>query len=779
MSIASKYKKLLLGASLLVFLAFIFCLPSKLFKQATCTVLYDKEGQLLGARIASDGQWRFPHNEEVSEKFEKAFLSFEDKYFYRHPGVNPMAILRALYQNTKEKRLVSGGSTVTMQVAKMSRGYRARTIKQKIIEVILAFRLELRFSKKEILALHASNAPFGGNVVGLDAAAWRYFGHPAHDLSWAEAATLAILPNAPSLMNLDKNRRALIEKRNRLLARMHKEEILDDIDYELARAEPLPDKPYPIPQMARQLLNHFEKSGQKGQRIHSSIDAHLQKQTTDILQRHHSILSMAEVHNGAVLIAEVQTGKVLAYVGNTKDKQNAHGNMVDCIQAGRSSGSILKPFLYAAAQMDGQLLPHTLVEDVPLHINGFAPVNFDEQYDGAVPADKALSRSLNVPAVNMLEKYGLQKFYNKLQSLHLSTINKHPEHYGLSLILGGAETSLWDIAGAYASLGRSMVHYTKHEAKYDLSDFRSLTLFESATKPKARPSWNAPFDAGASYLTLKALLELRRPEQEQGWKSFQSGKRISWKTGTSFGHRDAWAIGMNKSYLVAVWIGNADGEGRPGLTGVSSAAPVLFDVFDLLPNSEWFEPPYNDLEYTITCAHSGHLAGPHCIEKDTILSHSNAERSAPCPYHKLIHLDQTESYMVSKSCCETPISRSWFVLPPKLAWYYKRKHANYAGLPPLKKGCTDQAIQNMDLIYPKHNTKIFMPRGFDGLQSEAVFEAAHNNPMATIHWHIDDQYHGKTQGMHKIELQADAGKHLLTLVDHEGETIHKMFEVLR
>ena len=441
----------------LLLLAYWFCLPNPLFTYPTCMILEDNQGNLLGARIAADGQWRFPYNELLSEKFIDAIIEFEDRRFYKHPGVDPIGIARAMEQNFRLGKRVSGASTISMQTIRLSRQGKPRSIYQKMVEIILATRLEIRYSKKEILALYASNAPFGGNVVGLHSASWRYFGKNPDQLSWAEAATLAVLPNSPSLIHPGRNRQTLLAKRNRLLDRLLANGKIDELTCELAKEEPLPEKPLALPRLAPHLLDrayqeHFRGKNGQVSRLRTSIDRTLQQQATQILQRHQRDLSGNGVHNIAAVIMEVETGQVVAYVGNVIGAGKEHGEAVDIIKAPRSTGSILKPFLYALAINDGNILPTSLLTDIPTQLKGYRPENYHKSYDGVVPARRALARSLNVPSVYLLQDYGLEKFHFGLQKIGLTTITQMPNHYGLTLILGGAEAKLWDLCNAYSCL---------------------------------------------------------------------------------------------------------------------------------------------------------------------------------------------------------------------------------------------------------------------------------------------------------------------------------------
>ena len=781
-------KKRLIGffVVFVILLFYFFSLPRKMFDKPACTLIDDRDGMLLGAKIADDGQWRFPAADSLPEKYVKALILFEDKRFYRHFGVDPFALMRAFKQNISTHRTTSGGSTITMQVIRLMKDNPSRNIFQKIKEVILATRLEFRCSKNKILCLYASNAPFGGNVVGIGAASWRYFGREPYELSWAEAATLAILPNAPSLIHPGRNRERLLNKRNRLLDRLFEEGIISEETCSLAKDEPLPEKPLPLPNDAPHLLNRVAIT-HKGERVRTTIDKSLQLRANNIVQRHAALYQSNYIYNIAVVVAEAVTGDVLAYVGNVyNDDNTAHGNRVDVITAPRSTGSILKPFLYAAMLDGGELLPDMLVTDIPLQIRNFAPRNFNHSYDGAVPAHRALERSLNVPAVRMLQNYGNEKFHLLLQNLGMTTLNKSADHYGLTLILGGAEGSLWDISGIYAGLSRCLQHYTEFSGMYDPDNYHPLNFIDSQSsrfrpqKTLSNMATTAPVEAAAIWQTFQSLSELNRPEEEATWKSFSSSRRIAWKTGTSFGHRDAWAVGVTPAYVVGVWVGNASGEGRPSLTGVNYAAPVLFDHVAQMSHGAWFKPPYDDMTPLAICRKSGHRASSICDEVDTVFVAKAGIETEPCPYHSMIHLSNDLKYRVNSDCASVNemVHTPWFILPPAQEWYYKTKNIDYKPLPPIHPDCmSSEAQQQMELIYPQQSISIVLPRQLDGSPGQVVFRAAHRRKSAVIFWHVDRQFIGSSQAPHQMPAAPAAGTHRLTLVDDAGNTISEIFTV--
>jgi len=774
-----------LGTGFIFIFWYIFCLPYPLFDDPVSQVVEDVHFELLSARIAADGQWRFPEPDSIPEVYVQSLIEFEDQNFFHHQGVDPFALLRAVFQNLSHGRIVSGGSTISMQVIRMAKGNPARSIPQKMMEAILSTRLEFGYSKARILRFYAANAPFGGNVVGIEAAAWRYFGKSPALLSWAEGALLAVLPNSPALIHPGRNRTALLNKRNKLLDRLATKGIIDKTTCELAKSEELPEAPHPLPRLAPHLLDRV--ASEKGHlRIRSSIQLGLQERVMDLAQRHQQLLKFSQIHNLAILVADVRSGEVLAYVGNAPLAGAEHGEQVDVITAPRSSGSILKPFLYGLALEDGLILPHSLLADVPMNINGYRPENFQEGYDGLVPASEALARSLNIPFVDLLRQYDYDRFHFQLKKLGMSTLTQAPGHYGLSLILGGAETKLWDLCGMYSSMARVLGHFPRYSGRYDPSDYRALSYLPLPAQvvPKLRDLSINPevLSAGCIWAAFEAMQEVQRPGAEGEWQQFSTSRRVAWKTGTSFGFRDAWAIGVTPEYVVGVWAGNADGEGRPGLVGTLAAAPVLFEAFGLLPPTSWFDTPYDDLTKVETCRETGFRAGQHC-PIDTSRVPKKALNSPVCRFHQLIHLDQTEAYQVNAQCYlpNKIIHRPWLVLPPLEEFYYRQRHPEYAVLPPFHPDCQSvvgNEASPMQLIYPRHVSRIFVPVDLDGRKSKTIFQVAHRRADAKIHWHIDQDFVGTTQTFHQFALEPPAGKHTLTLVDENGYRLEQRFEII-
>ncbi|MEM6764217.1 MAG: penicillin-binding protein 1C [Bacteroidota bacterium] len=788
-------RRYLLGiVGLIAIGTYLFSLPKAFFHDPESTVLLDKNGELLGARIAEDGQWRFPEIKKVPDKFASAIVLFEDKRFYSHPGVDLLAMGRALRLNFQKGKIVSGGSTISMQVIRLARKGKPRTVWEKVVEVWLATRMELSYSKPEILAMYASHAPFGGNIVGLEAAAWKYFSRSPENLSWSESAMLAVLPNAPGLIHPGKNRNLLLQKRNQLLDRLVEKGKLDQNTAFLAKSEPLPEKPTPIPQHIPHLLDYVQKGALADTKhTYTTLDIHLQKEASKRVENHVYGLASKGINNAAAIITEVETGDILAYVGNVSPFQEGaetHSYGVDITQARRSSGSILKPVLYAAMIQSGELLPEMLVPDIPSQYGGYTPLNYSLTYDGAIPAWKALARSLNIPTVHLLSRHGVSKFYAELQQCGITTLHRRPQEYGLTLALGGAEVTLVELAAMYAGMARNLKHFSHYKGKYEENAFRPINLWRDKSKGKLNPGEfsglvnQQALSAAATWFTFEAMLELTRPETDQFWKQYQSSRKIAWKTGTSFGFRDAWAVGLTPEYVVSVWVGNADGEGRPGLIGAQAAAPLMFSLFQMLPDRrQWFQAPLDEMQQIATCRKSGHLAGRFCPEADTSWVQTTIQEQVTCPYHKKILLGKKSGLQVNRDCIdqlEEAITVPWFILPPAWEKYYKRRHPDYLLLPAWTPGCKSEVgdLQMMQWMYPRINSSIYIPVELDGKLGKVVFELAHRQDERTVFWHLDEAFVGQTTGIHKLSLQPNPGDHTLTVVDDLGNSLSREFTIL-
>ncbi|MCC4308046.1 MAG: penicillin-binding protein 1C [Alcanivorax sp.] len=761
-----------LGAAVLVLAALAGLqfapLPASLHQQAYATLMLDRQGRPLAARIAADQQWRFAPVDAVPDKYRRALITFEDRRFYAHPGVDPLAIGRAAVANARAGRVVSGGSTLTMQLARLLRDDPPRTLAEKAREALLALRLEWHLSKDRILVEYASRAPFGGNTVGLRAAAWRYFRRPPEALSWAEAALLAVLPNSPALIHPGRDRARLRAKRDRLLTVLHRRGELDADDLTLAKLEPLP-RVHELPSLAPRLLDTLSAGG-GGPLLRTTLDADLQRRVRDLADRHGRRLGRQGVHNLAVVVIDHRDLETRAYLGNVQHGDtDTYGAAVDIAARPRSTGSVLKPLLYGLALDAGLILPDTLIPDLPTNYGGYSPENFDREFRGAVPAHEALARSLNVPAVRLLRRYGVGRFHDQLRELGMTTLFRPADDYGLTLVLGGAEGTLEELTAIYARLIATA------------RDGRAAPVTRLAgVTPVAAPF---PISPGAAWLTLDALRDVARPGTARQWRLYRSSQPIAWKTGTSYGLRDAWAIGSNGRYTVGVWAGNGNGEPAPHLGGADTAAPLMLDVFSLLGPAPFPEPPLNDLKPVQVCADDGYLAGGRC-PATTALAPLHSHFRTVTPHHRRVHLDDNGQRV--HGGCEAVArmeSRDWFVLPPAQAWFYRQRHPDYRPLPAWRSDCVAGAraldpTPPLAILYPHAGAGLYLPRELGGRRGRAVFRVVHERDDARLFWHLDDRYLGVTEHFHQWAIQAAPGWHTLTLVDDQGFRLQRRFKVL-
>lgn len=756
-------------------------MPRPLFDLPVSPVLVDQNEQLMGAKIASNGQWHFSESDSIYYKFKKALLHYEDRHFYNHIGVDPRGIARAIRNNLAGKKR-QGGSTLSMQIARMSHAKGKRTYLKKLKEMLLAVRIELTYSKEKILRMYASNAPFGGNIIGIEAASWRYFGKSHTGLSWAESAMLAVLPNAPGLIHPGRSRDRLKDKRDRLLLSMYEHGILDKDEYQLATLEPLPLKPKALPQTAPHLLDYLIKTNYGQERFHSTIDARLQEQVNVTAKQYGRSLQNALINNMAILITDLEKNEVIVYVGNTPGLERKHQPFVDMVQARRSSGSVLKPLLYAKAIDNAKISPYSLLRDVPDNWGDYAPKNYSKKFEGLVPADESLFRSLNLPFVDLLHRYDHQKFLKELKDLQFSSIDRSADNYGLSLILGGAEITLWDLSKVYGGMSRTLRNYPNNGGKYADAYYDSPLLLKDSKPAKIKLNKQYEhFSAASIWYTMEALSSLKRPGTEGDWQYFSSAQKIAWKTGTSHGFKDAWSIGVNGKYLVGVWVGNANGQGREGLLGLQAAAPLFFKIFNALPNQSWFEKPMDELFDQELCAVSGFKPTDKCPKKNTLLPKSNENLKA-CTHHKWVTCTSDSLYRANKECEQilqlTEVS--YFIPSPKEAYFMNRGGRTVQSLPPLHPDCNDLYRKNsMEFIYPpSNNFKLYIPKKLNNEKSNLIFSAVHSSESTPIYWHLDDKYLGETRYIHDMPFSTNKGKHVMLLKDAKGNEKRVVFEVL-
>ena len=752
----------------LFLLWYYFALPKQLFTKPMSTVVYDENGELLGAHIAKDGQWRFEMTSTVNPKFEECILAYEDNRFRSHIGVDPIALIRAIRSNFSAGKIKSGASTITMQTIRLHQDNPERTYWEKFKEIILATRLEWRCSKQEILQYYSANAPFGGNIVGIDAAAWKYFGRSQERLSWSEAATLAVLPNSPALVHPGRNRLRLEQKRNSVLLDLLKAERIDSLTYELSILEPLPEKPYPIPLIAPHLMfRHLSVSNARSHVVHSTLNKNAQKKAQEIVDRNSANLASNGVLHAAALVLENATGEIKAYIGNSGSFTAGEQRMVNMIHAPRSTGSILKPLLYASAMNYGEITPLELLEDAPVQYGSYSPKNYTKMYGGVISAKQMVSKSLNVPAVNLLAKLGVSRFHTLLKQYGMTSLHAAPNHYGLSLILGGAEVTMWDLGKMYLAFAQ----------KNGLATNQNFTIHYDRSDTTKTDFSNYP-DCGVIWKTFEAMNELSRPGAEASWKRYSSAKKVAWKTGTSFGGRDAWAVGVSKDYTYVVWTGNADGTGKPNLTGYQSSAPILFELVHLFQTENtWFSEPKDDLDVERICKQSGMRASKHCTEHLYESIPKSSGKTSLCTYCKTFFLDSSRTWIVNDEAYPVHLKKkiAQFILPPLSAYYYKIKHPDYIDLPPVK-GAVQ--VSTFKIIYPTHQSSLYLPHFTNEERAQVLFRAVASKKDAVLYWHINDKFVGRTKNEHEFKKVLESGDYCLSVIDQFGQKEVLTFTIL-
>lgn len=552
-------------------------------KDSFAQVVYAKDGRALRAFADSKGIWRQQATiDSVSPLYLQALLTYEDQYFWSHIGINPVSLLRALYLNWQCDCIISGGSTLSMQVARILHPHR-RTLSGKMIQILRTLQLELSLSKAEILTLYLNFAPFGGTVEGVEAASQAYLGKSAQTLSHAEAALLAVLPQSPSRIRPDRYPKRAEKSRNKVLNRLADKQVWSNNDISSAKLEQVfaakPSRPNHAPLLSRILIEQFPQQ----KKIISTIDYDLQIGLEDHLKSF--IGNQPDKSSAAVLVIENKTATVKAYLGSADFNDSSRFSNVDMIKAIRSPGSTLKPFIYASAIDKGLIHSHSLLNDTPRYYSDYKPENFTQQFSGPVTVQSALQRSLNVPAVQVLEHFGAKKFYNQLASAGIKLTLPKAAQPNLSIALGGAGINLWQLVQAYSSLS--------NQGKVLSPRYYVEPKHHSQRKPSLKKPARYLMSESSAWITYKMLIDNPRPNALLSENIQRATNDIAWKTGTSYGFRDAWAIGTSAKYTIGVWLGRPDGTPQPGHYGSLTAAPLLFTLSDVLHQNahSWIAQP--------------------------------------------------------------------------------------------------------------------------------------------------------------------------------------------
>lgn len=740
-------------------------LPEDRLRPPASTVVLDRAGRPLRFFLAPDEQWRIPANlSEVNPRLLEAVLAYEDQWFDWHPGVNPFSLLRALGQNLNAGRIVSGGSTLTMQVARMIEP-KPRTYRGKLVEIFRALQLELTYSKREILTFYLNLAPYGGNIQGVAAASWLYFGKSPARLSPAEMALILALPQAPESRRPDLFPGPARSARNRVLSRLLAQGILKPEEYSRALTSPTPTRRLELPWIAPHLSEMLAPGPQEDGRIVSTIQQEIQLLCEAKLHEHVARLKPRGIRNGAVVVIENSSRAVRALVGSPDFFDLPSQGQVNAAVALRSPGSTLKPFLYARALDRGLLAPETLVPDVPMRFGKYEPDNYDDTYRGMVTLREALINSLNVPAVQVEAKLGYQGIWSILREARFKGIGPDRNHYGLALILGGAGVNLLELTNLYATLA-------------DHGRWRPCRLRE--TEPLA--PGQTLFSPGSAFLITEILSQVKRPDLDNELILATRLPLLAWKTGTSYGRKDAWSIGYDPQWTVGVWVGNATGEGNPEIVGCLSAAPLLFEIFNALGSGQhppWFARPTSVGERKV-CALSGMIPGPDCPETKTELYLANVSSPKVCTFHRRYEIDDQTGYRLCGYCRQGRRSHSKLFVqwPREVANWMEANHLQVEPIPPHLPTCPHPSPGPAPQIASPQSGDYFLLRpGVAPDRQQIPLRAAVDNQTRIIYWFIDGELLWKGPAAETVFYLPSPGPHRLACMDEEGRKTSIHFQV--
>lgn len=719
----------------------------------------DRDGQVLHAFLTRDQQWRFETRlDEITPELKTAIVFKEDRHFYRHFGINPFAVARAAFNNILHLRRTSGASTITMQVARMMAPKR-RTYGNKIIEMFRALQLETHYSKAEILQRYLNLVPYGSNIQGVKAASLLYFNKSPDQLSLAELTALSIIPNRPSTLVMGKDNNRIVAERNKWLKRFEAARLFPETTVEDALREPLSAMRHEAPNRAQQFAwrTRFAHPGEL--QLPSSIDSKLQQEAEGIVYNYVQTLKLQNVYNAAALIVDNRTGEVLAYIGSPDFGDRAHNGQVDGVKALRSPGSTLKPFLYGLAFDGGYATPQTVVNDVPINLAGYTPENYDLQFRGPVTVEEALRQSLNIPAIKTLQQVGVPQFTQALGSAGFLSVWQQRKKLGLSMILGGCTVRLQELVTLFSAFANGGVVRPLQWTRAD-----SLSIKSRAG------SGIAALSPSANYMVCKTLCELTRPDMPNLSDGVRNIPRIAWKTGTSYGRKDAWSIGFNARYTVGVWLGNFDGKGVTSLSGAATATPLLFQLFNIVDphaGDDWLTAPV-ELATRFVCRETGAPPSDSCTDQVMDYYIPGVSSAKRCEHRKEVWLSPDGSFSYCTSCLPAAgyMMKTFPNIAPELAAFYDMKNVSYARIPPHNPACSRMFDGAPPLINTLQAgmTYLIVDKGKQSLTLGC--QAA--GDVQKVYWYVNDRYYGTCAAGEKLFYAPAAGPLKVSCTDDKG-----------
>ncbi|MGZ3851785.1 MAG: penicillin-binding protein 1C [Flavisolibacter sp.] len=727
----------------------IFPLPDKI---EYSTIILDKDGQLVNAYLTKDQKWRMKTElNEISPLLRKTIIAKEDKYFYYHPGINFFAVGRAAVMNVLRMRRTSGASTITMQVARALHPAK-RNLISKSVEMFRAFQLEWKYSKDEILQMYLNLVPYGSNIEGVKSASLLYFNKYPDHLSLAEITALSIIPNRPSSLVIGKSNDIIIKERNRWLRKFADDGVFPRKEIEDAWAEPLNARRISVPHLLPH-LSYKLKTGLGGNIIQTNINLNTQLKVEKLTADYTRGLRLENIKNAAVVVIDNKTHSVVAYLGSASFTDTTDGGQVNGAAAVRQPGSTLKPLLYGLCFDEGLLTPKTVVNDVAVNYNGYAPENYDRKFKGPVTVEYALDHSLNIPAVKTLELLGKDKLINKLSQCNFKQIQRDQRKLGLSLILGGCGATLEQLTGLFSAFANNGAYFTPQYLRSDSSSKRVQLL-----------------SPAASYMITEILSKVNRPDFPLNWTATEHMPKIAWKTGTSYGRRDAWSIGYNKNYTVGVWIGNFSAVGVPELSGSNSATPLLFKIFNTIDydsNSNWYEPP-QDCQLRLVCSETGLPPGPYCTNLISDYFIPLISSSKQCNHLEEIKISADSSISFCESCAPTTgyIKRLYRVVDAEMQDYYNQNGIAFQKIPPHNPDC--EKIFKGDgprITSPSNGSEYYInTKDPEPLQLKATA----GTDVTKLYWYIDDRFYKTTGAKEKQFFVPTEGPVKISCTDDKG-----------
>ncbi|MFC0771880.1 penicillin-binding protein 1C [Terrimonas alba] len=733
---------------LFLLLNWIFPLPDKI---EYSTVITDNKGEVINAYLTRDEKWRMKTElEQISPLLRKTIVAKEDKYFYSHPGVNPFAITRAFFKNLLRMKRTSGASTITMQVARALEPGK-RNILNKIRESFRAFQLEWKYDKTEILQLYLNLVPYGGNIEGVKAAAFLYFKKSPDHLSLAEITALSIIPNRPSSLVIGKNNDHIVAERNKWLQKFTNEKIFTKKEIEDALAEPLTATRGMVPHYAPHLSYQLKQQGNILNK--TTIDLNTQLKTEKLVEDYVRAQRLRNIKNAAVVIIDNKSHRIVSYVGSSDFNDTTDGGQVNGAKAIRQPGSTLKPLLYAMCFDEGLLTPKTVMTDVPVNYEGYAPENYDRKFNGYITTEYALEHSLNIPAVKSLKLLGHEKLIQKLSDCNFRQVQKDKRKLGLSMILGGCGTTLEELTGLFAAFANDGIYYVPSFLQDD-----SITRKTRVVSP------------AAVYMINEILSKVNRPDFPLNWTATERMPKIAWKTGTSYGRRDAWSIGYNTNYTVGVWVGNFSGVGIADLSGATIATPLLFKIFNTLDydnDKEWFSQP-KDCEIRQVCSETGFIPSPHCANLITDYFIPLVSSTKECNNRQEIMISPGEEISYCKACVPATgyKKKSYKSIEPEMQAWLEEHQIAYQKIPLHNPDCEMIFKGSAPVISSPANGLEYLINKKDPEPLQLVCKTA--NDVSKVYWYIDNKFYKSSNTGEKQFFVPNEGPVKISCTDDKG-----------